>query len=93
MRASRVHVERIDARESVHDGVDSHRADELADERVADVELQVVGPPQVVSRFADVDTDDLGDVGILYEALYDERTSLARDVGDEDVALLIGHRL
>ena len=88
MRAPRVHVERVDAGQRVHDGVDADRAHELADQRVADVELQVVGAPQVVARLADVDADDLGDVGILDEPLHDQRAPPSRHAGDENSSLL-----
>src|SRR5207237_5948454 len=57
VRAAGVHVERVDASEGVHDGVDADRANQLADQRVPDVELQIVGAPQVISRLADVHAD------------------------------------
>jgi len=65
VRAPWIHVERIDAGQRVHDSVDPDRSHQLADERVADVELQVVSAAEVVARLADVDADHLGDVGIL----------------------------
>src|SRR5581483_6257297 len=70
------------------DGVDADGAHELADERVADVELEVVGAPEVVSRLTDVDADDLGDVGILDQALDEQRAPPPSHAGDEDASLL-----
>src|SRR5260370_20605782 len=92
MRAPRVEVERIHTSERVNDSVDAHRPHELADERVADVELEVVRAAEVVPRLADVDTDHLGDVRVFDEALHGESSPPARDSGDEDASLLRGHR-
>src|SRR5689334_12808933 len=88
MRARGVHVERVDPREGVDHGVHPDGAHELADQRVADVELQVVGAAEVVPRLADVDADDFGDVWVFDQALHYERAPPARDPGDEHTSLL-----
>ena len=74
----------------MHDRVDADGSNELSDERVADVELEVVGAPKVVTWLADVDADDLCDVRVLHEALDDECSPPTRDTGDQDSSLL-GH--
>src|ERR1700694_4375815 len=68
-----IHVERIDAGQRVHDGVDPNRSDQLADERVTDVELQVIGTAQVVARLPGVAGDDLGGATV---SIPTDRTSL-----------------
>ena len=70
MRAGGVHVERVDAGQRVHDGVDADRPHELADERVPDVQLQIIGAAEVVARLANVDADDLRHVGVVDQALH-----------------------
>src|SRR3954453_9911350 len=72
VRAARVHVEGIDSRERVYDRVDADRTHQLADQRVADVELQVIGAPEVVAGLADVDADDLGDARVIHQALNEQ---------------------
>src|SRR5437016_1256729 len=84
VRSRRVHIEGVDTRQRVHDRVDTHRADELADERVADVELQVIRAAEVVARLPDVDPDDVRDVGIFRQALHHQRAPPARHPSDED---------
>ena len=92
MRAARVHVERIDAGQRVHDRVNAYRSHQLADQRVPDVELQVVGASEVVARLADVDADDLGHVRVLDEALHEQRAPPPGHTSDEDASLL-GHEV
>jgi hypothetical protein len=53
----------------VHDGVDADGADELADQRVANVELQKVGTPKILVRLLGVDADDILDVWHFDQAL------------------------
>ncbi len=92
MGAMRIHVERIDPRQRVYNGVDPDRPDQLADERVADVEIEVVGAAQVVARLAGVDADNLGDIRIIDQALHDQRTPPPSHPGDENSPLLRCHR-
>ncbi len=73
------------------DGVDSHRPDQLADQRVANVELQEIGVAEVVLRLPDVDGDDLLDGGVVHQALDEESPPPAGDAGDQDATLPIGH--
>ena len=87
VRPARVHVERVDACQRVDDGVDAHGAHELADQGVADVELQVIRAAEVIARFADVDPDDLGDVGILDQPLHHERTPPPGHTGHKNAPL------
>ncbi|OLD24978.1 MAG: hypothetical protein AUJ02_06525 [Chloroflexi bacterium 13_1_40CM_3_65_12] len=91
MSAPRVEIERVDAGERVHDRVDAHRSHQLADEGMTYVELEVVGAAEVVSRFADVDADDLRDIRVLDQSLHDERSPPPRDAGDEDPPFLVCH--
>src|SRR3982074_1038082 len=88
MSTARVHVERIDARHRVHDGIDANGAHQLANERVTDVELQVIGASEIVAGLASVDADDLGDIRIFNEALHKKCTPPSGDPGDENAPLL-----
>src|SRR6202171_6219914 len=72
MRAPLIHVERVDARHRVHDGVDADGSHELADQGVADVELEVISAAEVVTRLAGVDADDFGDAWVVAQPLHEQ---------------------
>ena len=91
MRQPGVLLEGVDHDLGVDDGVDPDRPDQLADQGVADVELQEVGVTEVVVRLGGVDTDDLLDTGLLDEPLDEEGTPPAGNTGDEHAALSIRH--
>ncbi len=91
MRTSWVHVEGVDARQRVHDCVDADGSHELADQRVTDVELQVVGASQVVTGLAGVDADHLGDAWVFRQALHEQCSPPASDSSDQNAPFLSGH--
>ncbi len=76
----------------VDDGVDPDRPDQLADQRMADVELQKVGLAEVLVRFLGVDPDDLLDRRLLAQPLDEERSPPARHAGHQHATLSRGHR-
>ena len=90
VRAPRIEVEGVDRGAGMHHGVDADRAHQLADQRMADVELQEIRTPKVVVRLAGVDADHLGHLGLGDQALHQQRSPPAGHAGDQDPPLA-GH--
>ncbi|TMB42007.1 MAG: hypothetical protein E6J53_10110 [Chloroflexi bacterium] len=62
----------------------------LADQRMTNVKLQVVGAAEVITRLADVDADHLGDIRVLDQALDEQGTPPSGHAGNENSSLF-GH--
>src|ERR1700687_338684 len=91
MGATWIHVEGVDAGQRMHHGVDVDRSHELSDQRVTDVELEIVGASQVITRLAGIDADNLAHAGVFHQALHEEGSPPAGDAGNENAPFLSGH--
>jgi hypothetical protein len=58
---------------------------------MTDIELEVIGASEVIARLAGVDSDHLGDVGVVDQALHDQRTPPPGHPGDEYSSLSRSH--